>query len=288
MSRPRANPNFAQLVDIGHGRRLYLQCRGAGRPTVILEAGLRVRSDYWSENNAKPPAISVLPGVARFTHVCAYDRPGTVLGPAIEDRSRSDPVAMPRSALSAVDDLHALLRAAHIPIPVVLAGHSTGGLLVLLYAYDFPSEVAGLILIDALPDGLQHDLTPAQYAAFLKLNTERPKELDSYKAYETIPFDPAFAALRRMQKIRPLRLMPLIVLSRGVPVALPPSVPAGFSPALEGAWRIQQASLIKLEPGARHIIAMRSKHYIMLDQPALVIDAIRDVVEAIRRGAVRL
>ncbi len=279
--------DFAGLIDIGGGRRLYLPWRGTGDPTVFLEAGLRVRSDYWSENSAKPPAASVLPGVAAFTHVCAYDRPGTVIGTAIKDRSRSDPIAMPRSAIGAVDDLHALLRAAHIPLPVVLAGHSTGGLLIRMYAQIFSREVAGLVLIDALPDGLQRNLTPAQYATFLQLNTQRPKDLQSYIGYETIPFDPAFAQLRRLQKTKPLRPMPLVVVSRGVPVTLPGSVPAGFSKALERAWRIQQANLVKLEPGAQHIIATRSEHYIMLEQPALVVRAIRNVVDAVRNGATR-
>jgi pimeloyl-ACP methyl ester carboxylesterase len=227
----------------------------------------------------------VLPGVATFTRVCAYDRPGTVIGLAVKDRSRSDPVAMPRSAIGAVQDLHALLRAARIPVPVVLAGHSTGGLLVLLYAYTFPHEVAGLVLVDALPDGLRRDLTPSQFDAFLKLNTERPKELESYTAYETIPFDPAFAALQLMERIRPLRPMPLVVVSRGLPLALPSSVPAGFSQALERAWRIGQANLVNLEPDAQHVIAMHADHYIMLEQPDLIVRAIRDVVDAIRRRA---
>ncbi len=99
-----ARGNFNGLVSIDGDRKIYLQCRGVGIPTVILEAGLRVRSDYWSQNSAKPPVTSVLPGVAKFTRVCAYDRPGTVIGLGMNARSRSDPVTMPRSAMSAVVD----------------------------------------------------------------------------------------------------------------------------------------------------------------------------------------
>jgi pimeloyl-ACP methyl ester carboxylesterase len=276
-----ASGTFAGLVSIDGGRKLYVQCRGAGSPTVILEAGLQVRSDYWSENTVKPPAMSVFPGVARFTHVCTYDRPGTVIGLRLQDRSRSDPVAMPRSATSIVDDLHALVRAAHIPAPFVLAGHSTGGLIVRLYALSFPREVAGLVLVDALPDGLQRDLTRAQYATFLRFNAT-PKALRSYKDFENVPFDPAFTELRRLQSTRPLHPMPLIVLTRGRPVVLPSSAPPGFSQALEKAWRIEQDRLVNLEPGARQIVAPRSDHYIMFAQPDLVIAAIRDVVDAYR------
>ena len=78
----------------------------------------------------------MLPAVARFTRVCAYDRPGTYKSP--EELSRSDPVAMPRSAADIVGDLHRLLRAARVPGPYVLAGHSFGGMVARLYATTHP------------------------------------------------------------------------------------------------------------------------------------------------------
>lgn len=189
--------------------------------------------------------------------------------------------------MSAVEDLHALVQAARIRRPFVVAGHSTGGLLVRLYAHSYPDDVAGMVLIDALPDGLQRHLTPAQYKTFLQLNTDKDG-LSSYKDYETIPFDPAFAELRRLQTERPLRRMPLVVVSRGLPVELPAgSVRAGFSEAFERAWAIEQANLVRLEPGAHQIIAQHSGHYVMLDQPDMVIRAIREVVDAVRRTACR-
>jgi pimeloyl-ACP methyl ester carboxylesterase len=68
------NGDFAGLIKIGGGRKLYLECSGAGVPIVILEAGLRNRGDIWS---VKPDAgAAVFPEVADFTRVCAYDRPG--------------------------------------------------------------------------------------------------------------------------------------------------------------------------------------------------------------------
>jgi hypothetical protein len=87
--------DFAGLVDIG-GRRLYLACKGSGAPTVILEAGAGNNGDIWSL--VEPEAagkVSVFDGVAQFTRVCAYRRPGMIAGSL---RSRSDPVPMPRSA----------------------------------------------------------------------------------------------------------------------------------------------------------------------------------------------
>lgn len=273
-------------VQVAPGRRLYLECEGTGTPTVLLEAGLRVRSDYWSHNEAQPPAESVFPAVSRFTRVCIYDRPGTVIGTTPDDRSRSDPVPMPRSAMSAVEDLHALIEAAPLPGPLVLVGHSTGGLLALLYAYRFPADVGGLVLVDALPGGLQRLMSPQQFAIFLRLNTAVPASLADYKDYETIPFVPAFDALQKLAGKAPLKRMPLVVLARGRPEPIPAdAVPAGFSAALESAWRLEQKRLVGIEPGARLIVASQSGHYIMLSEPGLVIEAIRSVVDSVRSGS---
>jgi hypothetical protein len=81
-----ADGDFSGLIDIGGGRKIYLECKGTGSPVVILEAGLRNRADIWS---VKPDAgTAVFPKVAAFTRVCAYDRPGTTLG--TDQFSRSD------------------------------------------------------------------------------------------------------------------------------------------------------------------------------------------------------
>ena len=117
---PAVQGDSAGLVDIG-GRRLYLECQGAGSPTVVLEAGLGDRADIWSRDLHEPAGnrAMVLPAVAGFTRVCAYDRPGTTsevdpdLSPPAAGEaflpSRSDPAPMPRTAQDLVADLHGLL-----------------------------------------------------------------------------------------------------------------------------------------------------------------------------------
>src|SRR6516225_5690752 len=99
--------DFAGLVNVGGGRKMYLECRGIGSPTVVLVAGLRGSANDW--NIAGKPGPRVFPEIAKFTRVCAYDRPGTPVG---EKPSRSDPVPQPTTAGTAVADLHALLIAA--------------------------------------------------------------------------------------------------------------------------------------------------------------------------------
>ncbi len=90
---------------------MYIECRGNGSPTVILVAGQRGFAAEWSltESRTVPPQPAVFGAVARFTRVCAYDRPGTPVG---ESFSRSDPAPQPTTAAAATADLQALLRSA--------------------------------------------------------------------------------------------------------------------------------------------------------------------------------
>ena len=124
------HPAPGQLVDIG-GHRLHLWCTGEGSPVVVLEAGAGGSSLQWNR---------VQPEVARTTRVCAYDRGGlgwSDLGPT------------PRSAARIIDELHILLATAGVSGPYILTGHSAGGLYMRLYASTYPTDVAGMVLVEA-------------------------------------------------------------------------------------------------------------------------------------------
>jgi pimeloyl-ACP methyl ester carboxylesterase len=278
-SSSEANGDVAGLVDIGAGRRLYLECRGTGSPTVILEAGAGNDADNWDTSGLPEGSLqtAVLPGVASFTRVCAYDRPGTI-GRDLDHRGRSDPAPMPRDARAMVADLHALLTAAAVPGPYVLAGHSFGGLIVRLYAVTYPDEVVGLVLIDAAHedyyDQLRVVLTPAQWAAFTQ-----PPARDADQAMERIDVDASASEMREAAAASPLHPMPLIVLTHGRPWDWPAGYPTA---ALEAVWMPLQEQLAALTPDARLVVAEQSGHFIPGDQPALVTAAIQQVVEAVR------
>jgi pimeloyl-ACP methyl ester carboxylesterase len=290
--------DFAGLVNIG-GRSLYLECRGQGNPTVILEAGANGWADVWSRDNQEPAGerTMVLPGVAQFTRVCAYDRPGTMGevnrnlepdGPLFYP-SRSDPVPQPRTTHDLVADLHALLQAANIPGPYVLVGHSAGGLVVRLYASTYPDEVVGMVLVDATHEDVYlrfpEAMTPAQWAEFEASQMDKQELLEAYPEAEelwTAPMGEAATTdqVRQAQLDSPLRPMPLVVLSHGIPFAAP--FPGWPTATMEGIMLALQDDLARLVPKARHVLATESGHNIHQDQPELVIEAIRQVVAGVR------
>jgi pimeloyl-ACP methyl ester carboxylesterase len=280
--------DFAGLVDIG-GRSLYMECSGQCSPTVILEAGFRSRADYWTDDLIQPdaPRTMVFPGVAAYTRVCAYDRPGTTTfidGTLLP--SRSEPVTMPRTALESVHDLHALLQAAMAPGPYVLVGHSYGGMFARLYASTYPSEVVGMVLVDAFSEGLEDQLTPDQWAAYEELFQPVPEALAGYEDLEFTDLDTSASQVREATAVSLLRPQPLVVLSRGQAMEMPADLPGGLTgEGLEHAWSIEQDRLAALLPDAKHVIAHESEHYIQLQQPELVIAAVREVVEAVRDPA---
>ncbi len=277
----------AGLVEIGAGRKMFLECRGSGSPTVILESGYRNDAEIWS-TPLEPGKSTVFPQVAKFTRVCAYDRPGTVRD--ANHLSRSTQVPMPRTARDVVSDLHALLQKAHVPGPYVLAAHSLGGIFARLYASTYPNEVVGMVLVDATSEKLRSGLTPEQWKLYVDIGiTKPPPEFEKYKDIETIDVNASFDQIEKAVTAQPLRPIPLFVLTGGQPFdpsSLQP-FPADFPAALTRAQHTGQDALATLAPNAKHTIATKSGHYIQVQEPQLVIDAIKQVVEAVRNRSAR-
>jgi pimeloyl-ACP methyl ester carboxylesterase len=139
-----------RLVAIDGNRHLNLYCLGSGSPTVMLDAGTGGGTRDWREVQAS---------ISRHTTVCAYDRAGYGF---------SDPPVRASDARSAVDDLHRLVIKAGLATPLVLVGHSNGGIYAVLYARTYPQDVGGMVLVDPGFTGQQnferYGLAPAKAA----------------------------------------------------------------------------------------------------------------------------
>src|SRR5215216_4503776 len=183
------NKDFAGLVDIGGGRKMYMECHGKGSPTVVFVSGGGDRAETWSKT-LDPSQQPVLPAIAQTNRVCAYDRPGTILatGEGAEDfeKSRSDPVPQPTTLQDGAADLHALLSASGERGPYVVVGHSIGGAIAKLYASEHPQDVSGLVLVDYTPYEARTALTDEQWKLWKVLLGGSPSEkaLDLYPALE--------------------------------------------------------------------------------------------------------
>jgi pimeloyl-ACP methyl ester carboxylesterase len=278
------------LVNIRGGRRLFLECRGIGMPTVVFISGRSDRGQVWqTQEDPKEHAPLVLPSVAKFTRACAYDRPGTftIEGNHVEP-TLSTQVSQPTTAASGVADLRALLVAAKIPGPYLVVAHSYGGLIGRLFASTYPKSVSGLVLVDTLTELMYPALgSTANKLLWLRLNNNYSTELDRYHQERT----DLVASFIQIKVAPPVRSIPALVLSSDQPYdfkalirdgILPADTPVAFGETVWHAISVGQQKLATLLH-ARHITDTSSGHYIHLSQPQLVINAIRHVYDQIHK-----
>jgi pimeloyl-ACP methyl ester carboxylesterase len=273
--------NFAGAIGVGSGRKLYLHCAGRGRPTVIFESGIHDSSDVWTLSDAKPPVVgspTVFRGVARLTHVCMYDRPGTIRytnPPALT--ARSSPAPMPRTLQSMAADLHSLLHHAGVPGPYLLVAHSYGGLIVRYYAQRYPRDAAGMVLVDAFGTNIKR-LFGRLWARYKHLLNFPGVRLENDPGWETVDADGAIRAITNAKLPR----IPLAVISKTEPFATASGTPKDLTRRLEQVWPKVQSALVKLEPLTPHIFATGSDHYVEINDPDLTTAVIGLVLDRAR------
>ena len=223
---------------------------------MVLDAGLATDNHAWEPVENR---------VSEFTRVCSYDRAG--LG-------KSDAAAGIATSQTASDDLHSLLPGAGIAGPVVLVGHSYGGLIVQLYASQHPEDVAGVVLVDSLhPDNLIRAgeiLGEQAMDALLQAVQANPEGVD------------LVISMDQVSENGNLDDTPLTVITAGRS-ELPPFIDRDLGERLTGSWLESQRELVRLSSAGVHVIAEESGHCIQCDQPVLVADVIRRMVEAVRR-----
>lgn len=294
----RAYPPPGELVQVGD-HKLHVMRAGEG-PTVVFENGPGGMGIDWS---------LVMPEVSEFATTIAYDRAG--LG-------WSEPASGSRDIATLVTELNQMLQATGATPPYVLVGHSYGGLIVRAYAYTYPEDVAGLVLVDAAHED-QFEIYPEEYAAKAEnigqqmaslrlvyrlvtgsgvpallgaatkdVSQHLPTELgeareaatlidSSHSVAATDEMTALPSSLDHVKQIRaPLGDIPVIILTHGR--LIDAGVPEGLEEEVEAAWQAMQTNLLEISTDSSLTIAEQSGHNIHVEQPELVIEAIREVL----------
>jgi len=299
----RQYPAPGRLVDVG-GRRIQLDCRGSGSPTVLLESGL--------DNLGSLSWALVHDSIATTSRTCAYSRAGIMWSDAA-------PGAFESKHVSA--DLHAALAKAGERAPFVVVGHSLGGPYALLFTGLYPSEVAGLVFVDAshpdqldrlrkatgksmeAPTGMLSAVAALSWTGVVRLVPDGgpsklpPAAVAAAGAYTSTSLGPTLDELKGLAatfqaagQYRQLGARPLVVLTAMAP--MPDSVLEGAGLTREQgdrmrtAWKGLHDEEATWSTHSRHELVPDATHYIQLDRPDVVIRAVRDVVGAVRNAAV--
>jgi pimeloyl-ACP methyl ester carboxylesterase len=269
---------------------LHLYCTGSGTPAVILDSGLGDTYISWQK---------VQPQITKFTRVCSYDRAG--LGFSFYSRH-------PSTSKEFAKELHTLLHDAGIPAPYVMVGHSFGGFDVRIYASLYRNEVAGMVLVDSSHPEQRERLPPA--VLDLDASWVRQQEFLEFTMPFGIPrllgfcdsdpevraaecnFHSAREAVAELKSVSesaaqtaatgPFGDMPLAVLSSD-PDHPRPDLPEDLVKPTNDAWQQMQEELSHLSTKGTRVVAKGSGHYIQIDRPEVVIEAVHNLVDQIRR-----
>lgn len=295
-SRSPGSDVQAAMVQLPDGRRIHLDCSGAGQPTVLLDAGLGMDSTVWDR---------VRPDLAAVTRTCAYDRAGYGL---------SDPGPMPRDAERLTADLVALLEAMPDTGPYVLVAHSAAELPARLAAARRPDLVAGLVLVDPGPDiGRLKEIGPIWGAAYDAAQAAAMRCIEATAAGEMIagsaihvecgapPLDGplgsrsmAVAVLSENESGRnsswtmaggSLGSLPLIVLTATDKFGAAEGAAPDETERLRGAWRAGGGRIAALSARGEQRLVSGASHVIQFEKPGAVVDAVVDLLAVIRADA---
>lgn len=287
-------PTPGYLVDVG-GYQLHFTLTGQKGPVVILDAGLGCNCLDWA---------LVQPELSKFTRAVAFDRAGY---------GWSDAGPSPRTAKQIVEELHLMLKAADLPAPYILVGHSFGGINARLFAQEYPEEVLGLVLVDAsheellkkmpfipyksvktilkflsifAPTGIHRLLIPSLFGNDFSCYPEGLLALRKAKQNQVKTIKAAYNELRAFKKsLRQidkqnlsLKEKPIYVISAGI---VDPMI--GFNEEkakkFEQIWASLQRELAQKSSLGKLIVAEKSGHMIHWNEPELIVNAVQAIIK---------
>lgn len=216
------------------GQRQWISCTGSGSPTIVIASGLGADHTMWRK---------VVKPMSTRTRVCITDRPGLGSSPNRRGTQTTDAGMHAR-------ELHDVLAAAGEQGPFILIGHSYAGLITRAYAAAYPDQVAAMLLLDAVWPGIHRDFLKSYASPWHEGGTR----ID-------------MAASERATNGGPdLGAKPLIVIAAGDP--------AKVTSSTGRSWNRHQGAAARQSTNGRLWFAKKSGHKIQLDQPAIVLRAV--------------
>lgn len=279
----KIHPAPGRIVAAGR-HKLHLFYQASVGPTVVIEQGAGEPSRLWWPVQDK---------IAEFASVCTYDRAGY---------GWSEPAAVGHTIAERAEELHTLLTNAGIPGPYILVGHSYGGFIVRCFARNHPDQTAGLVLVDTPEEAafFRREVLKfysrlrfmnkavefaARFGVLRLLGRFFPLDHVGFSFVRPAEYSAAGDDLASLQLVQPatgnfggvgsLGDLPLAVITHGQPFPGPFFI-------LEKGWSEGQTRLAALSTNSLLIRANNSNHMIQVDEPGLVVEAIRRVHAAAR------
>lgn len=294
-SAERSHQLPGELIDVG-GHKLHVVKKGTAGPTVIFESGLGYSGHL--------PWFKVQEEVAKFATTVSYDRAGLLWSERGEN---------PKTASAIAAELNELLTNLGLEKPYILVGHSLAGVILRPYALNHVEDVGGMILVDGShPDIEEHmsarlkkelmstPLPPLLIKAAVHLglarfmladnlqpNTEKGDKINhvvTTMLHKSLTgfVDEMTHAEQMMAEVSDMRALgdfPLTVITAISPARLDNTgLDDDLKKELLDLWLKLQKDLLVLSSNSSHILAPDSGHFIQLEQPELVVEAIREMV----------
>lgn len=241
---------FSDKYDVG-GYKLFLLSYGQNKPTIILESGI-------GEGGTASGWDVVQNNVKDFAQVCLYDRAG--LG-------QSEEGIKPRTTTQIAVELHTLLETAGIEPPYIMVGHSMGGLHIQTFAKLYPNDIAGMVFVDPTPKELVDTLSDEAIQNLIAAGASQGLLDETGEGLnESIP---TFKSLPNLPDV------PVVVITSSF---------TGEGNVDISQWeelKSYHQNLTNEVTDGTHIVATQSGHYIQIDEPELIINAIKSVYDKV-------
>lgn len=253
------------LVDIGT-HSLHMDRAGEGSPTVVVDVGIGGRFEEWALIQER---------VSQSTTMVLYDRAGY---------GRSEPGPFPRDASRAAKELHALLKAASIPAPYLLVGHSLGGLHMQIFANRYPDEVAGMVLLDPPPLGWIRgesytdllEMADGMTAEWQAIADSGGDNADFFRTIASEHREMLGASGEQAAAIESFGDLPLIVIAAGVPNPMFGDIAEEYQ-----LYWIEQSRLLAAKSSRGELVIARdSTHMLHVEAEELVVESILGMISS--------